>query len=314
MPRVLFSFILCLFFFSHAGFSPDTVVFRQENCTSIEQLHKGSVIVSYDEINNVFVEGIVDRCITRRASLAYKVIYDNAVYFIASPDQAVRCYDAWRTVKDLKQGDRLWCYNDSYVAVQKIHTLNDEIEFIEITVLPSHTFFVTSAGILIHNHPAIMITAAPLVTSIIPAAVGILGVASAALYSLFAKNGGHGIGRNNINSSSNCFAPPLPPDGDDEFKKKHPHGRYEDIGYHKNYQSGQKGPRPINGQEALDNSFSLGDTTFRRIGVSNRQFVVLDRTREGLYHGHVRTWDQLRQVMKNILEKQGIVTDKGKFI
>ena len=91
--------------------------------------------------------------------------------------------------------------------------------------------------------PEVVVTAAPLVTSIIPTAakaVAILGVASAALYSLFTKSGGRSIGRSNANSSSSSSAPPLPPGDDDEFKKKHPHGRYEDIGYHKNYQSGKK--------------------------------------------------------------------------
>jgi hypothetical protein len=41
----------------------------------------------------------------------------------------------------------------------------------------------------------------------------------------------------------------------------HPNGRYEDAGYHKSFRSGKKKPRPTNGQEALDNSYPLSETT-----------------------------------------------------
>jgi hypothetical protein len=42
--------------------------------------------------------------------------------------------------------------------------------------------------------------------------------------------------------------------------------------------------------------------------------VVLDRTQEGLYHGHVRSWEELTSDMQKALKKAEIVTDKGKFI
>jgi hypothetical protein len=64
----------------------------------------------------------------------------------------------------------------------------------------------------------------------------------------------------------------------------------------------------------LDNSFLVEDTSPRRIGVSRGQFVVLDRTREGLYHGHVRIWKELERGMQNILKEHGIVTGRGKII
>ena len=114
-------------------------------------------------------------------------------------------------------------------------------------------------------------------------------------------------------------APSNPKTGVEETKTvapvpKHPNGRYEDAGYHKGYQSGQKSPRPSNGQAALDNSFNIPGKERTRIGTSNNQFVVLNKTSEGLYHGHVRRWQELTQGMKNILNEAGIVTHKGKFI
>ena len=59
--------------------------------------------------------------------------------------------------------------------------------------------------------PEVVVTAAPLVTSIVPAAakaVGILGVASAALYSLFAKSGGHHTLHHRHHASTSCSTPP----------------------------------------------------------------------------------------------------------
>jgi hypothetical protein len=92
-------------------------------------------------------------------------------------------------------------------------------------------------------------------------------------------------------------------------------GIYQDAPYHKKVKSGRKSPAPINGQEALDNSVPVKTTsTTRRIGVSNGEIVVLDKTSEGVYHGHVRIWQELTDVMQNALIKAGLVNDKGKIL
>jgi hypothetical protein len=64
----------------------------------------------------------------------------------------------------------------------------------------------------------------------------------------------------------------------------------------------------------LDNSFDIPGKERTRIGTSNNQFVVLNKTSEGLYHGHVRNWNELTRDMQNALKEAGIVTGKGKFI
>lgn len=63
----------------------------------------------------------------------------------------------------------------------------------------------------------------------------------------------------------------------------------------------------------MDNSLSIGENTDRRIGISEGEFVVLDKTQEGEYHGHVREWNQLSENMKNVLRKSGKVNKKGKI-
>lgn len=57
----------------------------------------------------------------------------------------------------------------------------------------------------------------------------------------------------------------------------------------------------------------------RRIGVSNGEVVLLDRTevREGLgpiRHGHVRSLDSLDDKLKKMLIKAGLVDKKGRQI
>ena len=74
-----------------------------------------------------------------------------------------------------------------------------------------------------------------------------------------------------------------------------------------------KSKAPSNGQRALDNSFSVSENTARRIGISDGEIVILDQTSPGLFHGHVRTWNNLRQEMKNILIDANLVTSRGKI-
>jgi RHS repeat-associated protein len=75
---------------------------------------------------------------------------------------------------------------------------------------------------------------------------------------------------------------------------------------------------PQNGQSALDNSIQIKETSTRRIGIdrSTNEFVVFDNTNPGTgtFHGHVRSWGQLTQEMKNALIKAGEVTRTGKII
>jgi len=95
---------------------------------------------------------------------------------------------------------------------------------------------------------------------------------------------------------------------------------YEGASYHG--QTSQVGPRgvksaaPQDGMAALRNSYKVSENAPRRIAVdaANKQFVVLDRTSEGLWHGHVRTWDNLTQGMRNALIRNGVTTSRGKVI
>jgi hypothetical protein len=91
---------------------------------------------------------------------------------------------------------------------------------------------------------------------------------------------------------------------------------------------GVNSAEPTNGQAALDNSVQVKGTSPRRIGIDteNNEFVVLDRTRQvpcgcgdgdgfnNLFHGHVRAWDDLEDVMQNALRRAGMVDRRGNIL
>jgi RHS repeat-associated protein len=72
------------------------------------------------------------------------------------------------------------------------------------------------------------------------------------------------------------------------------------------------------GQAALDNSLQVKENSARRIGIDydRGQFVVLDQTYPGrpIFHGHYRTWAQLDNKMKAVLQRWGMVNRRGEIL
>lgn len=95
-------------------------------------------------------------------------------------------------------------------------------------------------------------------------------------------------------------------------------GRFNGADYHGAMVNGRKNPAPRNGQLALDHSIELGGNSRRRMALQpedpSRPFVVLDRTAEGVYHGHSRSWAELDQRMRQSLINAGIVNRQGRIL
>ncbi|MCL1624322.1 polymorphic toxin-type HINT domain-containing protein [Moraxella sp. Tifton1] len=91
--------------------------------------------------------------------------------------------------------------------------------------------------------------------------------------------------------------------------------KYEAAPYHGSVGNAVKSKAPTNPQQMLDVSIKIKDTSDRRIAVdkSTGEFVIFDKTIDNIYHGHVRTWDELTQEMKNVLIGSGLVNKKGKI-
>ncbi|MCX5922877.1 MAG: hypothetical protein NTX86_06150 [Candidatus Dependentiae bacterium] len=104
------------------------------------------------------------------------------------------------------------------------------------------------------------------------------------------------------------------PSGPQQHDPNEDKNLYEDAGYHLRESNGRKSKAPKNGQRALDNSIQIKDTSPQRIAVDDGEFVVLSKTRDRLYHGHVREWDDLTDKMQRVLEEAGLVNGRGKII
>ncbi len=124
-------------------------------------------------------------------------------------------------------------------------------------------------------------------------------------------------------AATTVLAMAAPGDGghdDDEQSKKKP--TYEASPKHgktsREMAKGTSNPAPTDGQKALDNSVQVKLTSPRRVGVDpdNNEFVVFDETNPGqdIFHGHVRSWDELTSQMQNALIKAGKVTKRGQII
>lgn len=76
---------------------------------------------------------------------------------------------------------------------------------------------------------------------------------------------------------------------------------------------------PNDGQRGLDNSIQIEESNQRRLGVSNGQIVILSKSSNGLYHGHVITLEELQSVehLNGIFEKMlkaGLLDGKGRTL
>ncbi|MFD8384815.1 putative T7SS-secreted protein [Streptomyces sp. NPDC059679] len=94
--------------------------------------------------------------------------------------------------------------------------------------------------------------------------------------------------------------------------------RFEKSDKHGKVQRGRAGAEPLDPQGTLEKSILFNPNTSRRISANYEtgQFAIFDETHNGtgIYHGHVRTWDELNDKMQAALRKAGLVTAKGKII
>jgi hypothetical protein len=95
-----------------------------------------------------------------------------------------------------------------------------------------------------------------------------------------------------------------------------PELRYELNPKHGTTQRGRAAAAPRSGQAALENSVQFGPTSSRRVAadVESQEFVVFHEHRPGVFHGHVREWEQLDAEMQNALVRTGRVTRQGRII
>src|SRR5581483_1575114 len=284
------------------GFAAGTLIITQYGLLPIE-----CVSIKEHVINECFITHV-----TSIAADKYIKIYFNDCCIVAAPDQKLyEKHKGWINACDLLPFDKLLCFNGTTINIDAIENVVGQQIFYAFSVEPNHFFFITHHGIVAHNFEAISSSAAVVSVSLLcpPAGVGLAiveaiaaGVMCASAYSVYKKHQKKKKlkkekkeDKESICVSGSSGGGGKKPEDNENDLKKHPHGIYEDETYHKENFSVKKGPRPKNGQRALDNSFEIEGNDRQRISLDENEIVVLYFTSYHRYHGHVRTWDMLEQ-------------------
>ena len=93
---------------------------------------------------------------------------------------------------------------------------------------------------------------------------------------------------------------------------------YEASPKHGAEKAGNVSAAPRNGQAALDHSVQVKETSPRRVGVDydTGELSVFDETHpgEGVFHGHVRTWDEMTDQQRNAFTRAGLTDRRGRIL
>ncbi|MFG2528313.1 putative T7SS-secreted protein [Streptomyces sp. NPDC048516] len=94
--------------------------------------------------------------------------------------------------------------------------------------------------------------------------------------------------------------------------------RFEPSPKHGKTQRGNAAPEPKDPEGTLQQSIPFNPNTTRRVAANHEtgEFALFDETHNGtgIYHGHMRTWDELSPAQQSALRKAGLVNKKGKIL
>ena len=298
------SFFLSLLFFSinlWPGFAAGTKVKTPDGYTFIEQLQPGSIVYSITQSGDCCLSKV--KKTTSYFLFRFVAISVGDDVIVAAPQQ--KFYDSekniWRKAKHLQETTFLLSGHKKIVTIDDIQCVDAEIEFFDIQLDDEHTFFVCTQDIVVHNFP-------PFFVGFSIAFGG--GVSFEGLYcgmciagwwlgtKLLKGGKGEKYKPSFSVSSSPDYAGGPDPEDEDEWNKKHPHGRYEESPKHHQNSLERIGKPPRDGQSALDISVETKNSS-QRVAIQDNQFVILKRTSDGVYHGYViENFDSLTQKLK----------------
>lgn len=227
----------------------------------------------------------------------------------------------WVDAQNLKAGYKLLSEHNQWQTVKSVSIKAEKLSAYNLTVENDHTYFIKgsnsySDGVWVHNNCWNSLPADAVRT-------GKTTPDGRPLYT-FKDNTGKQVtaykGKDERYYDPKVYPPEKPTDTSAKSVIFHPNREgklsYEKADYHGVVDNPVKSKAPKNGQNALDNSFIIKDSSTRRIGVdkSTGEIVIFDETypSSGIYHGHVRKWDDLNQEMKNKLITEGLFKSNGK--
>ncbi|HEV2916353.1 MAG TPA: polymorphic toxin-type HINT domain-containing protein [Candidatus Babeliales bacterium] len=328
MYRIYFNILILILYSNlqlHAeGFLAGMLIRTPAGYTTIENLIIGNHVVSIE--HNATYTAYPIHYIAQYYVDRYMQIYVQDTCIAVAPDQLFYLprEDLWVTAADLTT-KHIIGNADANFPITYIEIIEKPTTVYALSIAQSHTYCVSPYNIQVHNiFPAVVLGLSWAFglgsIEFTGASVGL--AALGAFFGIKAcKNKKKTDIVPTIQSAANCNGPKRPKkkNNDDEFDD-HPHGTYEDAEYHHKNSNGHKSRAPKNGQQALDNSIEVGGESHSRVAVQDGEIVILNRTANGLYHGHVRTWGELEQGGKlgqriiNTLIKQGLASRSGKIL
>jgi hypothetical protein len=226
----------------------------------------------------------------------------------------------WIAIQEVTSKHRLLKNSTQQYSIDHKEDYYDEFILYDLSVADFHNYCVTPADIHVHNFIPIAIGLSFAfgggAIEFVGATFGI-GILTAAVGSL-----AQALLKKNRRGNQVYYTAHQPsqqgsmqgPEEEDDDENKNPHGRFEGSPKHHKNSKGDVSRAPKDGQKALDNSIPYSEESPHRIGISENEFVVLNRTREGIYHGHVRSWWKLTEDMRRELINHGLANFKGKIL
>lgn len=317
-----FYLILLFFLYIHclhgSGFLAGTLVKTPTGYVSIEKLSINDKVLCYDFKSGLSLEKSITHTRLQRIKKYIQIDFDNESLCVA-PDQELYLSNkqSIQAHHILKGHSLLKNIQEDY-SIKALQYMDQEADVYDITVDECHNFYVTHQDICVHNFIPIVIGfsfvfgGGAIKLAGISAAVVTVGAMIASLLSRDKRKTQLYIDEQSDKIPDNGGQKkPDEPEKDEDLK-------YVNAPHHHQNSNGKKSPAPTDGQAALDTSVEIGGESKTRVSVNNNEIVVLNRTQNNEYHGHVRTWRQLEsegkvgQKIMNALIKNGLVNNAGK--
>ena len=303
------------------GFIAGTLIKTDSGYTRIEQLNIGDSIVSPRQ-NSTTQKCPISAATCCTIDCCIRVGIGNE-YIYTTPDQKFYSYNQqkWIAAATLKATDLLMNCHGKSICIDTIEPIHEQRTMYLLSVETNHTLCVSPYDIIAHNSPEVVLH---IFSSITPAIMQTIGAVCATLFGAHIAqkiSKKHRLEIMNAASNSNTnsdfgggggWQDPEEDDDKNNDNKEHPHGIYEDAGYHHKNSDGTKSPCPKNGQKCLD--YSIKAQGRQRIAIEGDTFIMLKYTSPGKYHGHVIEWKEIERPIRTILIRNGFVRKSGKII
>lgn len=325
-------FLLLILFFTSTlqaeGFVVGTLVQTQVGFVPIEQLCSGDCVKLNNKNQSSSSFSIIVGTAVNNAVNYIKITLKDGVICTASDQKFYVPKKGWVKAEELVTSDVLLCANRECINIDAIEVIQASCKLHTISV-ESHMFCITTYGIIVHNAEPIGTSVAAIVLPICPPLSGAIflgeiiafGATIVTTYLIHKKSKQKHNNENIVVAGSGgCPCGGKPPKHEND-EDEHPHGVYEDAGYHHKNSGGRKSRCPNDGQKCLDTSLPVFKNTTVRINVEDGKFVILRQSEAGKFHGYViDSWEELckegakTQPIRNAFQKHKFVNQAGKII